>query len=330
MVSANEPRADQHSAGSVTDPATEPEQHGARTVVTPRRPAKAVRDVDPAGSRQAGSHRKRRAWSLGATLGMTLLAALFMLPFYWLVISALRPAERIFADAGRLIPYSVTLQNFRAMMDDVPIVTWFTNSLILAAGSTIGALLVVTMAAYPLARLRFRGRNAIFVGVLASQMLPFHLLLIPLFLLLVDFNLIDTHLGVIVPLLAHPFGLFFMRQYMLGLPQDLFDAARVDGATEYQVFRRLVVPMVKPALATLAILFSLESWNDLLWPLIVMRSEDNYPLGVGIVSQVGLYRERWDMVMTVSVISVLPIALLFLKMRNVFINGLGQIGTGTK
>lgn len=296
-------------------------------VVTPKEPAEAVRDESASGNQRRRRHR-RVSWTMTFLMGV--VAALFMLPFYWLVVSALRPANRIFADAGRLIPYSVTLENFRTMLDDAPVFTWFTNSVVLAAGSTIGALIVVTMAAYPLARMRFPGRNVIFVGVLASQMLPFHLLLIPLFLLLVDFNLIDTHLGVIVPLLAHPFGLFFMRQYMLGLPQDLFDAARVDGASEFQIFRRVVVPMVKPALATLAILFSLESWNDLLWPLIVMRTEANYPLSVGITSLVGLYRQRWDLVMTVSVLSVAPIAILFLKMRNTFINGLGQMGTGAK
>lgn len=299
----------------------------AKPIATPKAPADAMDEREHRG-RQRKSRRKALSWV--ATIGMGVLAALFMVPFYWMVISALRPAERIFADAGQFIPSSVTLDNFRAMFTDVPVFTWFTNSVILAAGSAIGSLIVVTMAAYPLARMKFRGRNLLFIGVLASQMLPFHLLLIPLFLLLVDLSLIDTHLGVILPLLAHPFGLFFMRQYMLGLPQDLFDAARVDGASEFQIFRRIVLPMVKPALATLAILFSLESWNDLLWPLIVMRSEENYPLVLGITSQVGLYRQRWDLVMTLSIVSVLPIALLFLKMRNTFINGLGQLGTGTK
>nr|WP_246211663.1 carbohydrate ABC transporter permease [Phytoactinopolyspora alkaliphila] len=186
------------------------------------------------------------------------------------------------------------------------------------------------MAAYALAKIRFPFRNTIFVGILASQMLPFHLLLIPLFLLMIDLSLIDTHLGVIVPMLAHPFGLFYMRQYMLGLPQDVFDAARVDGASEYRIFFGVVVPMVKPALATLAIIFSLEQWNDLLWPLIVMRSEENFPLAVGITTLVGLYRPRWDLVMTAAVLAVIPIMILFFLMRRQFINGLGQFGTGSK
>ncbi len=259
---------------------------------------------------------------------MTLVAIAFLIPFYWLVISAVRPANRVFADAGQFFPSTITLSNFQALFQETPILVWFTNSVILAVGSVIGSLLVVTMAAYALAKLNFPFRNAIFVGVLASQMLPFHLLLIPLFILMINLSLIDTHLGVILPALAHAFGLFYMRQYILGLPHDVFDAARVDGASEYRIFFQIVVPMVKPALATLAIIFSLEQWNDLLWPLIVMRSEDNYPLAVGITSLVGLYRARWDLVMTASIIAVVPIMILFFLMRKQFINGLGQFGTG--
>lgn len=298
-----------------------------RPVATPKPPSRALRTGSGGGGH--GSPRDRRTrWLVTALVAA--VALVFLVPFYWLIISALRPASRIFADAGEFLPSSLTLENFAALTRDAPIVSWFTNSVILAVGSTLGSLLVVTMAAYPLARIKFRGRNTIFVAILASQMLPFHLLLIPLFLLMISLSLIDTHLGVILPLLAHPFGLFYMRQYMMGLPQDLFDAARVDGASEYAIFFRIVLPMVKPALGTLAILFALEQWNDLLWPLIVMRSEDNYPLSVGIASLLGLYRPRWDLVMTASLLSVIPVVLLFLRMRNVFINGLGQMGTGSK
>lgn len=304
------------------------QQSDAAPVATPKPPSDAADDQRSSASGLGSRKHRRSSWL--ATAAMAALAAVFLVPFYWLMISALRPANRIFADAGDFLPNAVTLENFAALFRDTPIVSWFANSLILAVGSTVGSLLVVTMAAYPLARMRFRGRNAIFVGILASQMLPFHLLLIPLFLLMISLNLIDTHLGVIVPLLAHPFGLFYMRQYMLGLPQDLMDAARVDGASEYTIFWRVVLPMVKPALGTLAVLFALEQWNDLLWPLIVMRSETNYPLSVGIASLIGLYRPRWDLVMTASLMSVVPVVLLFLKMRNVFIDGLGQMGTGSK
>ncbi len=262
---------------------------------------------------------------------MVVLAIVFMVPLYWLLMSSFRPSERIFADAGDFIPDALTLDNFKRLFADAPFVTWFTNSFILTAGATIGSLVVITMAAYPLARLHFRGRNVLFVSILASYMLPFHLLLIPLFLLMIDLGLIDTHLGVILPLWAHPFGLFFMRQYMLTIPQDLLDAARVDGASEYAVFFRVVVPLVKPALATLAVLFSLEAWNDLLWPLIVMRSPENFPLSLGIASLLGgQFRPQWDLIMTSSVLAVLPIVIVFMLMRKSFLSGFSQLGTGNR
>jgi ABC-type glycerol-3-phosphate transport system permease component len=271
----------------------------------------------------------RRRWVLPTAL-MVIIALVFIVPFYWMIVSSVRPAGRIFADAGEFFPSSLTLGNYGTLFRDIPFTRWFVNSVILAAGTTIGSIVVVTMAAYPLARINFRFRNAIFVGILASQMLPFYLLLIPLFLLMTDLNLLDTYLGVILPLLAHPFGLFYMRQYMLSIPQDVIDAARVDGASEYAIFFQVVVPLVKPALGTLAILFSLETWNDLLWPLIAMRTATNFPLSVGIASLVGLYQPRWDLIMTASFLSTVPIMLLFFLMRKSVISGLGRIGTGGK
>ena len=278
----------------------------------------------------SGTSHRPTVKKIAMTSVVAVVAIAFLIPFYWLLVSSLREPQRIFADAGQFFPSSLTLQNFRTVFNETPVVSWFANSVILTVGSTVGSLVVVTMAAYALAQIRFPFRNTIFVSILASQMLPFHLLLIPLFLLMIQLNLIDTHLGVIVPMLAHPFGLFYMRQYMLGLPQAVFDAARVDGASDYRIFFRIVLPMVKPALATLAIIFALEQWNDLLWPLIVMRSEGNYPLSVGMTTLVGLYRPRWDLVIAVAVIAVVPIMLMFVLLRKQFINGLGQFGTGTK
>ncbi|MPZ70642.1 MAG: ABC transporter permease subunit [Actinobacteria bacterium] len=277
--------------------------------------------------RSAARPRVLPGWFVPTAL-VAAVSLLFLIPFYWLLVSSARPTDRILPDAGKLLPTEVTPDNYAKLFAETPFLSWFGNSVILAAGTTLGSLIVVTMAAYPLARFRFRFRNAIFVSILTSQMVPFHLLLIPLFIMMVNLKLIDTYLGVIFPLLAHPFGLFFMRQYMLSIPQDVLDAARVDGVSEYGIFFRVVVPLVKPALGTLAILFSLESWNDLLWPLIVMRSEQNFPLSVGIASMVGLYRPRWDLVLTASVLATVPIVLLFISMRNAFLNGLGQLGIG--
>jgi ABC-type glycerol-3-phosphate transport system permease component len=296
----------------------------------PGRPATRPEALPPPGpeARPPGL-RGPRGWVIPTAL-VAVVVVVFLVPFYWMITSSLRPAGRIFADAGEFLPSSLTLVNYRNLFTDAPFTSWFMSSVIITAGTVIGSIVVVTMAAYPLARINFRFRNSIFVGILVSQMLPFYLLVIPLFLLMVDLKLIDTYVGVILPLLAHPFGLFYMRQYMLSIPQDIIDAARVDGASEYAIFFQVVIPLVRPALATLAILFSLEAWNDLLWPLIVMRTESNFPLAVGIASLLGLYRPRWDLIMTASFLATMPIVVLFMLMRKTFISGLGQIGTGVK
>ncbi|HEX9923923.1 MAG TPA: carbohydrate ABC transporter permease [Anaerolineae bacterium] len=276
-----------------------------------------------------GSHRWQR--TLGKVILTTVFIALgiaFIIPFYWMVISSIRSPERIFADASKLLPTEVTLISYQNLFSEQNFGHWYLNSMIIAFGFATVAVTLCTLAAYPLARFDFPFRNTIFFTILASQMLPFHLLLIPLFMMMVNFKLIDTYLGVILPLAAHPFGLFYMRQYMLSLSNDVLDAARVDGASEYQVFLQVVLPLVRPAIGTLFILFSLEGWNDLLWPLIVLRSDEKFTLAVGIAGLLGIYRPRWDLVMSAAFLATFPIVILFLFMQKQFVAGISSLGTG--
>jgi ABC-type glycerol-3-phosphate transport system permease component len=245
-----------------------------------------------------------------------------------MVISSIRSPERIFADASKLFPTEVALTSYQNLFSEQSYGQWYLNSIVIAFGFAMVAVTVCTLAAYPLARFDFPFRNTIFFTILASQMLPFHLLLIPLFMMMVNFKMIDTYLGVILPLVAHPFGLFYMRQYMLSLSSEILDAARVDGASEYQVFLQVVLPLVKPAIGTLFILFSLEGWNDLLWPLIVLRSDEKFTLAVGIAGLLGLYRPRWDLVIAASFLATFPIIVLFLFMQKLFIAGISSLGSG--
>ena len=258
------------------------------------------------------------------------LGAAFLIPFYWMVISSIRSPDRIFADASKLFPTELNFVNYLNLFSEQSYGQWYLNSIIIAFSFAIVAVTVCTLAAYPLARFEFPFRNTIFFTILASQMLPFHLLLIPLFIMMVNFKMIDTYLGIILPLAAHPFGLFYMRQYMLSLSAEVLDAARVDGASEYQVFLRVVLPLVRPAIGTLFILFSLEGWNDLLWPLIVMRSDEKFTLAVGIAGLLGLYRPRWDLVIAGSFLATFPIIVLFLFMQKQFIAGISSLGTGVE
>lgn len=280
-------------------------------------------------SEPVSAHRLRRSLNkVALTTLFVVVGTVFLIPFYWMVISSLRAPDRIFADASNLIPSQITLESYQNLFTELPYEQWYINSIIIAFGFAIAAVTVCTLAAYPLARFQFPFRDVIFFAILASQMLPFHMLVIPLFMMMIDFRMIDTYIGVILPLVAHPFGLFYMRQYMLSINSDILDAARVDGASEYQTFFRVVLPLVKPAISTIFILFSLEAWNALLWPLIVMRSNEKYTLAVGIAGLVGLYRPRWDLVMAAAFLATFPIIILFLTMQKQFIKGISSLGSG--
>jgi ABC-type glycerol-3-phosphate transport system permease component len=182
------------------------------------------------------------------------------------------------------------------------------------------------MGGYALAHYRFRGRNFVFLTALGSQMVPFYLMLIPLFLILVRTKLIDTYQGVILPLAAQPFGLFFMRQYMLGISKELLDAGRVDGASEYRIFWSIVLPLCRPAMGAILILFSLDMWNNLLWPLIVIRTDSHFPLAVGIASMVNVYKPEYNLLMAASELATLPVLILFLFFQRQLITGLTSTG----
>ena len=210
---------------------------------------------------------------------------------------------------------------------------------VLAISMPLPALLVTVlpdtvaacaMAGYGLAKFRFRGRNVIFWTILASQMLPFQLLIVPLFIEIVRLHLVESYVAAVVPLAAHPIGLFFMRQYLLNFSDDLLAAGRVDGASEYRLFWSVVLPNIRPALATLFILFALDYWNNLLWPLIVFRNPNNMPIAVGLAGLVNQYKISYDLLLAGSALATLPIIGLFFVFRRQFMAGTSVTGTGVQ
>jgi ABC-type glycerol-3-phosphate transport system permease component len=170
----------------------------------------------------------------------------------------------------------------------------------------------------------------LFMLILVSQMIPFHLLIVSLFLMIIQMGLVENYFGAIIPIAASPIGIFFFRQYLQSIDNEMLNAARVDGANEYQIFYMIVLPNARPAIATLFILFSLEYWNNLLWPLIVFRQADNMPLAVGINRLINQYRQDYDLVMAGSVLATLPVIVLFLFLRRQVMEGLAATGTGMK
>lgn len=258
------------------------------------------------------------------------LAVIFIFPLYWMVISSLRPDGRIFVDAFDIFPTQISLDSYRRLFAEEPFFRWIYNSIVQTGGFAIMALFLCTTGGYALAKFDFRFRNLLFILILVSQMIPFHLLIVSLFLMIIRFGMVETYWGAIIPIAASPIGIFFIRQYMLSIQDEMLDAARVDGANEYQVFWHVVLPNARPAIATLFILFSLEYWNNLLWPLIVFRQAENMPLAVGLTRLVNQYRQEWDLVMAGSALATLPIVLLFLFLRKQVMQGLAATGSGVK
>lgn len=275
-------------------------------------------------------HRARR-WGVRAALlaGFAAIGTAFAMPFYWMAVSSLKPVSQIFSRSTELIPSTVTTEAYVRLFTDYPFLRWYGNTVYMTALHTGLILLVASAAAFALAKYRFWGRTAIFLIILSSLMVPFHLKLIPLFLTLNTYGLLNTYTGIVLPLIANPLAVFFLRQYMLSIDDNLLDAARIDGASEYRLFTTIVLPLSKPALGTLAVLLSLSFWNELLWPLVVARTPALYPLTVGIASLTSTYRPQYHLVMAGSVLSVLPVALLYLFMQKRFMEGLA-ISSGVK
>lgn len=260
------------------------------------------------------------------------LSFLFIVPLYWMILNSFRPQQEIFSSGSTLFPVDTTytFDVYRRLFTEQPFVRWFTNSIVQSVGYGVVSVALCTMGGYALSKYKFPGRNVIFLTILGSQMIPFHLLIVSLFIILVNLNLVDSYWGAILPLAAHPFGIFFMRQFMVAINDELLAAARVDGANEYQTFFRVAVPIARPAIAALFILFSLEYWNNLLWPLIVFTTEENQPLTVGIATLVNGYRTQYDLVMAASTLATIPILLLFVLLRKEFMTGMAATGTGIK
>lgn len=249
------------------------------------------------------------------------IAILFLMPILWMFISSFKTSGALFTTGFGIALKDFTLKNYLDL-NSVPFGRWYLNSLIFAGGYIFLGVFICSLAGLAFAKYSFRCKNIIFLAIIAAQMLPIHMQLVPLFVMLAKTGLINNYIGLIIPMVANPFGLFFVRQYMVGIPDDLINAARIDGASEWQIYCQVIMPISKPVLAALAILFSLFAWNELIWPLIVMRTEEMFTLSVGLSSLVGGYEPRYGMLMAGSVLVILPIVALFLKMQEHFISGL--------
>jgi multiple sugar transport system permease protein len=261
-----------------------------------------------------------------AYLALALLAALALIPFLWMLSTSLKSLDEVFLFPPKWIPSKVHFENYASLWRDFPMSTWIFNSLKVTLSVTIGVLITSSMAAYAFSRINFPGRNFLFYVYLAALMVPGWVMLVPNFVLMRKLGWIDTHWALIIPAIAQPFGTFLLRQFFMTIPKELEEAARVDGAGHFQIFTKVILPLAKPALATLFVFQFLAIWNEFLWPLIVLNSPDKFtvPLGLGYLNTA--HSTDWTRLMAGSLILMLPVIILFVVAQRYYVRGIALTG----
>ncbi|GAA3815750.1 carbohydrate ABC transporter permease [Sphaerisporangium flaviroseum] len=261
-------------------------------------------------------------------LVLAVVAALYISPLVYMLVTSFKTREAAGSTEPQWIPDPATVAGYQEILNspDSPILTWFANSLIAATGHAVLVLLTAAPAAYALARLRFRGRTAIFTVVVATLFIPPVVLLIPNFLIVNELAWVDSLPAVIVPAAAGGFGVFFLRQFFLTLPGELEEAAELDGCNRWQIFTTIALPLARPALVTLFLLSFLTNWNDFLWPIYVLLSPDALTLPAGLGNFQSANTIRYDLLMAGAVIASLPVILLYLVAQRWVIEGISRSG----
>ncbi|HEU5472290.1 MAG TPA: carbohydrate ABC transporter permease [Actinophytocola sp.] len=267
----------------------------------------------------------RRLLYVVLSLGLVAFAG----PFVWMVLSSFKPESELRRVPATWLPETVTLDNYTTIFTGLDFPTYFTNSVLVAAAVTVGNLALCSMLGYALAKIDFPGRRAMFVLVISMLMIPAMVTFVPQFVLVSQFGLVNTYPGMVLPLLAlaGPLGVFLMRQYISELPDELIDAARIDGAGEPQIFWRVILPLSRPALAALTIVTFLGAWNNFLIPLVIAQTEDKYTMPVALaLYSVGQNSTRFGLLMAGAVVVVLPVLLIFVALQRYFVQGIAMTG----
>jgi len=257
-----------------------------------------------------------------AIYGVLIVAAIIaLLPFLYVISTSFKDTVALFKYPPEWIPSEPTLVNFQELVQDYPFLRWTLNSFIVASSVTVIKVLIDAMAGYAFAKMSFPGKDALFLVVLLTLMVPFAATLIPLFIIVRDLHLTNTYIGLILPALASPIGIFMMRQFIETLPADLENAARLDGCSEIQIFRRVILPLVRPGLVVLGVFTFMTQWTSYLWPLVIGTKEEMFTLTVGVQSLRSLFTVNWGVLSAGAVLSMLPLVLVFLFLQRYFIAG---------
>lgn len=254
--------------------------------------------------------------------GLVLLAVVSVAPLLWMLSLSLMPTGEANAYPPRLLPSAITLEHYRTLFTRMDMWRYVLNSALLAASVTSISVLLNGMAGYAFAKLRFAGRDGLYRVLAGAMVIPGQVTMLPLFLMVKELGLVNTYAGAMVPWLASIFGIFLVRQYAFAIPEDLLDAARVDGASEWRIFRSVVVPVIRPILLTLAVFTFMGAWNDFLWPLIVLSNDARYTLPVALANLSLEHVQDTELMMAGAVLTVFPVLALFLVMQRYYMDGI--------
>lgn len=276
------------------------------------------------GGRKDGRLRGIRAVLLYA--GLIILTALIFVPFLWMVSSSLKQNNQVFSIPIQWIPTDFVWSNYVDIWTRVPMLTYLKNSAFLAIVITFLQVLTGSFAAYGFAKMQFKGRDVLFVAYIATIAVPWQAYMVPQYIMMQKAGLVNTHLSIILLQAFGAFGVFLMRQYYLTIPDDLSEAARIDGLNEYGIWYRIILPLTKPAIASLALLTFVNTWNDYMGPFIYLTSNDLWTVQLGLRQFVGQFDAEYAMIMAGSVVSVIPIVIVFLFGQRFFIQGIATSG----
>ncbi len=279
----------------------------------------------------ASPGRRRRTRGSRASYLLRLIAAVvaavvLLFPLYWMVVVAFSSKQELLSRDLRLWPREFTTENFAKVFDTFPTITWFGNSVVVAVFVTGLTVVVNLLAGYAFARLRFRGRNALFLLALSTLMLPVQVIMVSQFKLVTELGIYGTYWAVILPTAATAFGIFLARQFIIGIPEEILEAARVDGAGQLRIFAQVVLPLCKPLIAVLILLTFLYTWNDFAWPLIALKESELYTLPIGLLYLKGQYGTDYGAIMALALVSVLPMIVVFLVFQRYFVQGFTRSG----
>jgi len=293
--------------------------------------------LEPAGrNRDKGAlamMRTARGWTARAEAAVLWLAlacgaAIMFFPVYWMLATALRPREEIFTPDVGLLPSALVWSNYTDALARLPFLSWAANTGVILVFAVAITVFINLLCGYAFAKFRFAGRNILFMSILSTLMIPIQVIIVPLFLIVAQLGLLNDYWGVILPRAAEAFGIFMVRQFMVSIPDELIEAARIDGASELGIFFKVVVPLSKPIIAVLIIFTAMWRWNDFALPLVILTQQDMYTVQLGLNLLRGQYNTEWTYIMSIASLSLIPVLAIFIFFQRQLVQGIA--GTGLK